>query len=144
MEMKEGIKKLEELKKKASLGGGRERIEKLRQEGYLLAEERLNFFLDPGTLWSSALWPVRSRRSSAPPPAYVPRDGVITGFGQVNGRTVGVLCPRQDRPGRIIGQCPGGQDREPHPAGLRTEGPGGCPAGFRGGPDPGREQEYGF
>ena len=49
MEMKEGIKKLEKLKHKAFLGGGRQRIEKLRREGYLLAEERINLFLDPGT-----------------------------------------------------------------------------------------------
>ena len=40
MEMKEGLKKLEELKQKATLGGGRERIEKLRQEGYLLAADQ--------------------------------------------------------------------------------------------------------
>jgi len=55
MEMKEGIKKLEELKQKASLGGGRERIEKLRREGYLLAEERIHSFLDPGTFVESVL-----------------------------------------------------------------------------------------
>ena len=92
MEMKEGIKKLEELKQKASLGGGRERAEKLRQEGYLTAEERINLLLDPGTLVEFGTLAGPQPAEFGPAPAYIPRDGVITGFGQVNGRTVAVYA----------------------------------------------------
>ena len=103
MEMNEGIKKLEELKKKASLGGGRERIEKLRQEGYLLAEERLNLFLDPGTFVEFGALAGPQPSEFGPAPAYIPRDGVITGFGQVNGRTVGVFAHDKTVQGGSLG-----------------------------------------
>ena len=103
MEMNEGIKKLEELKKKASLGGGRDRIEKLRQDGYLLAEERLNLFLDPGTFVEFGTLAGPQPSEFGPAPAYIPRDGVITGFGQVNGRTVGVYAHDKTVQGGSLG-----------------------------------------
>ncbi len=103
MEMNEGIKKLEELKQKASLGGGRERIEKLRQEGYLLAEERINLFLDPGTFLEFGSLAGPHPSEFGPAPAYLPRDGVITGFGQVNGRTVGVFAHDKTVQGGSLG-----------------------------------------
>jgi acetyl-CoA carboxylase carboxyltransferase component len=49
MDMKQGIKRLNELKKAASLGGGQEKIDKLKKQGYLTAEERLALLVDPGT-----------------------------------------------------------------------------------------------
>ena len=103
MEMKEGIKKLEELKQKASLGGGKERIEKLRREGYLLAEERVNLFLDPGTFVEFGTLAGPQPAEFGPPPAYVPRDGVITGFGQVDGRNVGVFAHDKTVQGGSLG-----------------------------------------
>jgi len=103
MEMNEGIKKLEELKKKASLGGGQERIEKLHQEGYLLAEERINLFLDPETFVEFGTLAGPQPSEFGPAPAYIPRDGVITGFGQVNGRTVGVYAHDKTVQGGSLG-----------------------------------------
>jgi acetyl-CoA carboxylase carboxyltransferase component len=103
MEMKEGLKKLEELKQKATMGGGRERIEKLRQEGYLLAEERINLLLDPETFVEFGTLAGPQPAEFGPPPVYVPRDGVITGFGQVNGRTVGVYAHDKTVQGGSLG-----------------------------------------
>jgi acetyl-CoA carboxylase carboxyltransferase component len=103
MEMKEGLKKLEELKAKASLGGGRERIEKLRRDGYLTAEERVHLLLDPGALVEFGTLAGPQTAEFGPAPAYIPRDGVITGFGQVNGRTVGVYAHDKTVQGGSLG-----------------------------------------
>lgn len=103
MEIKEGIKKLEELREAAKLGGGQEKIEKLRREGYLTAEERLKLLLDPETFveWGTLAGPQPAE--FGPPPAYIPRDGVITGFGQVNGRIIGVYAHDKTVQGGSLG-----------------------------------------
>jgi len=103
MEMKEGIKKLEELREKASLGGGKERAEKLRREGYLTAEERVNLLVDPGTFVEFGTLAGPQPAEFGPPPAYIPRDGVITGFGQVNGKVVGVYAHDKTVQGGSLG-----------------------------------------
>ncbi len=103
MEMDEGIRRLEELKQQATLGGGRERIEKLHKEGYLTAEERIALLLDPGTFveFGTLAGPQPSEFGS--PPAYIPRDGVITGVGRANGRTVGVYAHDKTVQGGSLG-----------------------------------------
>jgi acetyl-CoA/propionyl-CoA carboxylase carboxyl transferase subunit len=103
MEIKEGIKKLEELREAAKLGGGQEKIEKLRREGYLTAEERLKLLLDPETFveWGTLAGPQPAEFGL--PPAYIPRDGVITGFGQINGRTIGVYAHDKTVQGGSLG-----------------------------------------
>lgn len=47
--MEEMIRRLNDLKRRASLGGGQERIDKLKEQGYLTAEERVSLLVDPGT-----------------------------------------------------------------------------------------------
>jgi len=103
MEMKEGIKKLEDLREKASLGGGLERMEKQRQEGYLTAEERIKLLLDPGTFVELNTLAGPQPAEFGPPPPYIPRDGVITGFGQANGRTIGVYAHDKTVQGGSLG-----------------------------------------
>lgn len=103
MEMEEAIKKLEELREAAKLGGGKEKIEKLRREGYLTAEERIKLLLDPDTLVEYGTLAGPQPAEFGPPPAYMPRDGVITGFGQVNGRTIGVYAHDKTVQGGSLG-----------------------------------------
>ncbi len=103
MEMKEGIDRLDDLRKKASLGGGPERMKKLKQEGYLTAEERIDLLLDRGSfLEMNTLAGPQPSEFGAPPP-YIPRDGVITGFGELNGRTVGVYAHDKTVQGGSLG-----------------------------------------
>ena len=45
--VKEKIKKLDELREKSRLGGGKERIEAQHEKGKLTARERLDILLDP-------------------------------------------------------------------------------------------------
>ena len=103
MDMKKGIEKLEELRKKASLGGGEERIRKLKQEGYLSAEERIGLLLDPGTFLEVNTLAGPQPAEFGPNPPYAPRDGVITGFGRVNGRTVGLYAHDKTVQGGSLG-----------------------------------------
>lgn len=103
MEMNEGLKKLEDLRKKASVGGGKARLDKLRQEGYLAAEERIHLLVDPGTFLEVNTFAGPQPAEFGSPPPYIPRDGVITGFGQVNGRTVGVYAHDKTVQGGSLG-----------------------------------------
>jgi acetyl-CoA carboxylase carboxyltransferase component len=103
MEMKEGIKKLEELRARASAGGGKAKLDKLRQEGYLTAEERILQLVDPGTFLEVNTLAGPQPAEFGPPSPYVPRDGVITGFSQVNGRTVGVYAHDKTVQGGSLG-----------------------------------------
>jgi acetyl-CoA carboxylase carboxyltransferase component len=47
--MEERIAKLREVKAKASLGGGADKIAKEHEKGKLSARERINLLLDPGS-----------------------------------------------------------------------------------------------
>ena len=47
MSFDEKLKKMQNIKKKASLGGGEERIAKQHKQGKLTARERINILLDP-------------------------------------------------------------------------------------------------
>ncbi len=103
MEMNEGIKRLEELKSKASLGGGQDKIERLHQEGYLTAEERINLLLDPESFleFNTLAGPQPAEFGTSPP--YIPRDGVITGLGRVNGRTIALFAHDRTVQGGSLG-----------------------------------------
>ncbi len=103
MEMKKGLDKLDDLRKKASLGGGPERRKKLKQEGYLTAEERIALLVDPGTFLEVNTLAGPQPSEFGPTPPYVPRDGVITGFGRVNGRTVGLFAHDKTVQGGSLG-----------------------------------------
>lgn len=103
MDMDEGIRKLEFWREKASLGGGAERIKKLKQEGYLTAEERINLLLDPGTFLEVNTLAGPQPSEFGPPPPYLPRDGVITGFGRVNGRNIGLYAHDKSVQGGSLG-----------------------------------------
>ena len=141
MEMNEGIKKLENLRKKASEGGGAERTRKLRQEGYLTAEERITLLLDPGTfLEVNTLAGPQPAEFGSPPP-YIPRDGVITGFGQVSGRTIGVYAHDKTVQGGSLGNVQAAKIVQHHPPGLRNESSRDGFARFGRRADSGREQK---
>ena len=81
-----------ELRKKraqARLGGGEDRISKHHAKGKLTARERLDVLLDPGSF--QELEPFAAQRVD-PNGDKTPGDGVVTGFGTVEGRTVYVYA----------------------------------------------------
>lgn len=82
------INELYDRRMDAQLGGGDERIAKQHQKGKLTARERIELLLDPGTFVE--LNPFTEHRSSdfGLEKTKYPGDGVVTGYGKVNGRPV--------------------------------------------------------
>ena len=80
--------KLYDLKRKAELGGGIERIRKLHLSGKLTARERIEYLFDSDTFIEVGDF-VESRMTGfGMDTKKVPGDGVITGYGKINGRLV--------------------------------------------------------
>ena len=75
-------------KTKAMLGGGAKRIEKQHSKGKWTARERLDLLFDPGTFQELEI--MRETRSTdfGMAEKASPGDGVVIGYGKVNGRTV--------------------------------------------------------
>ena len=88
-------KKLDDLKEKnrlAELGGGAERIEKQHQAGKLTARERIALLLDEGSFQEMDKLVVHQSRDFGMEKKQVPGDGVVSGYGRVDGRQVFVFA----------------------------------------------------
>lgn len=84
------IRILQERRKNALKGGGQERIDDQHKKGKLTARERLDLLLDPGSFEELGMF-VRHRSSDfGLDKNKIPGDGVVTGFGTINGRPVAV------------------------------------------------------
>ena len=90
--IEEDIKKLIELKEKARLGGGIERIKRQHAKGKYTARERIQLLLDPGTFVELDMFVVHQARDFGMDKKKFPGDGVVTGYGLVNGRLVYVYA----------------------------------------------------
>jgi propionyl-CoA carboxylase beta chain len=88
MAQKKAIQRLQDLREEAMQGGGSKRIEAQHAKGKLTARERLDVLFDPGSFEElgqmvthrSTLFGLDQQRFLG--------DGVVTGYGTVNGRTV--------------------------------------------------------
>ncbi len=86
--MKDELKKLAELEAQVKAGGGAQRVKQQHDSGKLTGRERLDLLFDPGTFQELDMF-VRHRCTNfGMEKVSIPADGVITGFGKVNGRTV--------------------------------------------------------
>ncbi len=83
-DMQERIESLREVKAKASLGGGQDKIDKEHEKGKLSARERINALLDPGS-FNELNMLVKFR-------AGAPGDGIVIGHGTIDGRRVCVFA----------------------------------------------------
>src|ERR1043165_2289980 len=82
-------KKIQELNKKteeAQLGGGVKRIENQHKKGKLTARERIHFLLDEGSFEEIGMMVTHRSTDFGMEREKYPGDGVITGYGTVNGR----------------------------------------------------------
>jgi len=89
--MKTVAEKIRELKEKelAIKGmGGAKAVEKQRASGKLTARERLDLFFDPGTFRETDIFVKHRCVNFGMEKVEIPADGVVTGFGKVNGRPV--------------------------------------------------------
>lgn len=88
MKWDDAIKELDERRAKALLGGGEARIEKQHRGGKLTARERIEVLLDPDTFVEVDNF-IESRIDDFDlDKKRVPGDGVVTGYGKVDGRLV--------------------------------------------------------
>ena len=92
MTMEERIEELRKKKERAALGGGEDRIESQHDKGKMTARERIDYFLDDGTF--NEFDQLRTHRSHnfGMEEKQIPGDGVVTGYGDVNGRKVFVFA----------------------------------------------------
>ncbi len=85
------IEQLRALKQKALAGGGEERIAKQHAQGKLTARERLDFMLDKGSFRELDVFVThRSHDFGLEKQKYM-GDGVVTGYGTIDGRLVYVF-----------------------------------------------------
>ena len=86
--MKDIIEKLDLRRSDAKLGGGRTRIEAQHKRGKLTARERIELLLDKGSFEEFDMFVEHRSNDFGMEKTRVPGDGVVTGWGTVNGRTV--------------------------------------------------------
>ncbi len=90
--MQDKIQILEDKIQQAQLGGGEARIVKQHQKGKLTARERIHFFLDSGSFEEIGMLVTHRSRDFGMEKQQFYGDGVITGYGTVNGRLVYVFA----------------------------------------------------
>lgn len=85
---KKVFEKLNKVKSAAELGGGDKRIEKQHASGKLTARERLEILFDKGTFTEVGALVESRIEEFGLKDKKVPGDGVVTGYGKINGKTV--------------------------------------------------------
>ncbi len=89
--MKENIKKLQEKLQLAYLGGGEIRIKKQHAKGKLTARERVHYLLDDGSFEEMGALVTHRTTDFGMDKQKFYGDGVVTGYGTINGRLVYVF-----------------------------------------------------
>ena len=85
------IDELEKMNQEALLGGGQTRIDKQHEKGKLTARERVNLLMDPGSFQEIGKFVVQRGKDFGLDKQRILGDGVITGYGTVDGRLVYVF-----------------------------------------------------
>jgi propionyl-CoA carboxylase beta chain len=90
--MKDILDKLEQRREQARMGGGATRIEAQHGRGKLTARERIELLLDKGSFEEFDMFVEHRSIDFGMEKQKIPGDGVVTGWGTVNGRTVFVFA----------------------------------------------------
>jgi len=83
---------LEQMNERALVGGGRARIDKQHEAGKLTARERVDLLCDPGTFVEIDRFVLHRCTDFEMEKQRVLGDGVVTGWGKVEGRKVAVFA----------------------------------------------------
>jgi len=89
--MEDRLDLLKEKDKLAELGGGADRIEAQHKRGKLTARERVRLLLDEGSFEEIGKFVTHRSTAFGLDKQTFPGDGVVTGFGTINGRLVYVF-----------------------------------------------------
>jgi len=86
--MREKIQELRERRMNLESGGGFAKIEAQHNKGKLTARERIDRLVDPGTFVELGLFAKHRCTRLGMDKKELPADGVVTGYGEIQGRTV--------------------------------------------------------
>ena len=86
------LERLSKLESQAELGGGPDHIAKIHKAGKNTARERIELLLDSGSFVEMDKLVMHRCTDFGMEAKQVPGDGVVTGYGMVNGRTVFVFA----------------------------------------------------
>ncbi len=85
------LTQLDEKRRLARLGGGEKRIANQHAKGKLTARERIDLLLDEGTFEEWDLFVEHRCQDFGMAEQKIPGDGVVIGYGMINGRLVFVF-----------------------------------------------------
>ena len=85
------LDQLEKKRELARLGGGQKRIDAQHKKGKLTARERIELLLDDGTFEEWDMFVEHRCTDFGMADNKIPGDGVVTGYGMINGRLVFVF-----------------------------------------------------
>jgi acetyl-CoA carboxylase carboxyltransferase component len=90
--MKDKLEELRQMRANAKLGGGPQRIAEQHAKGKLTARERLDALLDSGTFQELGRLATHNISDFGMADKKYPGDGVVTGFGKIDGRRVAIYA----------------------------------------------------
>src|SRR3954465_9273862 len=90
--MKDILEKLEGRRANARLGGGQARIDAQHKRGKLTARERIDLLMDKNSFEEFDMFVEHRNTDFGMEKTRIPGDGVVTGWGTINGRTVFVFA----------------------------------------------------
>ena len=83
--------RLENMREAARKGGGEARIKSQHDRGKLTARERIDLLLDPGSFVETDMFATHRCQDFGMEEKVIPGDGVVTGYGSINGRHIFVF-----------------------------------------------------
>ncbi len=91
MGLKENLERIQELTRQAELGGGEDRLKRQRENGRMTARERVSFLLDRDSFVEFDKFKTHRNSDFGMADRKLPGDGVVTGYGTIDGRQVCVF-----------------------------------------------------
>lgn len=105
--MTTSLEQLENMRAQSRLGGGTERIERQHAQGKRTARERLEYLLDPGTFCELDEFVTHRATEFGLDKQRILGDGVVTGWGEIEGRLVYVFAQDFTVLGGSVGEAHG-------------------------------------
>ncbi len=103
--MEKETKSIEQLRAEAFLGGGEARIEAQHSKGKLTARERIEQLLDPGTFQEMGMFVTHRASGFGMENTHPYTDGVVTGWGRIDGKLVYVFAQDFTIMGGSVGEA---------------------------------------
>src|SRR5471030_576605 len=91
MGLKENIERIHELTRQAEAAGGEDKLQRQRADGRMTARERVEFLLDRGSFVELDKFKTHRNNDFGMGDRKIPGDGVVTGYGTIDGRQVAVF-----------------------------------------------------